>query len=60
MYVFRLQASQMFVTLFVYLEVRLEIFPQCVHQQFLPVQISVGPITELLHGSAELLKLDNE
>ena len=54
-----LQTPQVLVALFVDLEVRLEIFPQSIHQQLLPVQTPISPATELIHrpeGGREMLK----
>ena len=59
MNMFRLQTPQMLVTLFVYLEVRLKVLPESVHQKFIPRQIPCRPAAELLHRTEILLGLQS-
>ena len=55
MNMFRLQTPQMLVTLFVYLEVRLKVLPESVHQKFITRQIPCRPAAKLLHRTVILL-----
>ena len=58
MNVLGLQTPQVLVALLIDLKVRLEVFPQRVHKEFLPIEIPVSPVTELFHRSDGTTNLD--